>query len=165
MVSLAPSAQQAQLFDMPSGAKLAVTVAPFKDAWALMKASLKTLRGASLKSEDLKADMATLISNPSAFAFVLDRLVEFATSPEVEEAIWKCATRSLYIPLGSPIEFPGMSVNPSLFDDATHGNGAREDYAKIVSSLMEVNCKPFLAKALSGLLSPKVNSAESLPPK
>ena len=149
---------QAQIFDLPSGARLAMNVSPFVDAWALMKASLKTLKGASIKSEDLQASVSTLASNPSTFAFILDRLVEFATSPEVEQAIWKCARMSLYIPAGSPIEFPGMHVDTKLFDDQQYGNGAREDYAKIISCIMEVNCKPFLVRALSGLFGPKASA-------
>lgn len=144
----APSVQQAQLFDMPSGARLSVTVAPFQDAWALMRASLKTLQGTSIETKDLKTDLASVVANPAAFSFILDRLVGFATSPEVEAAIWRCATRALYIPAGSPVEFPGNKVSPALFDDAVCGNSAREDYAQIVISLMEANCKPFLAQAL-----------------
>lgn len=162
MTQLALPVQQSQSFEMPSGASLHITVAPFQDAWALMRASLKTLKGMNLKSEDLKQDMGALLGNPSALALILDRVVDFATSPDVESAIWKCANRALYIPAGSPVEFPGTKVCPNLFDDPEYGNMAREDYAKIVTSLLEVNCKPFLAKALSGFLKPNQKNAESL---
>lgn len=160
MPQLAPPIQQSQKFDMPSGAVLVITVAPFADAWALMRASLKTLKGMNLKPDDLKMEMSALAGNTSAFSLIVDRVVDFATSPEVEAAIWKCAQRALYIPLGSDIAFPGTKVSPSMFDDPEYGNTAREDYAKIVTSLLEVNCKPFLAKALSGLLKPKVSNSE-----
>lgn len=148
-------AEQSQKFELPSGAQLVVTVAPFADAWALMKAALKTLKGVELKPEDLKREMGSLMDSPSAFAMILDRVVDFATSPEVEAAVWRCAQRALYIPAGSDVAFPGMKVSPSLFDDAEHGTAAREDYARMVAGILEVNCKPFLAKALSGLLKPK----------
>ena len=154
--------EQSQKFEMPSGALLVVTVAPFADAWALMKASLKTLKGMDLKPEDLKRDVENIMQTPSAFALILDRIVDFATSSEVEAAVWKCAQRALYIPMGSDPVFPGIKVNQSLFDDADHGTSAREDYAKITTSILEVNCKPFLAKALSGLLKAKPTIVDTL---
>ena len=153
-------AEQSQKFDMPSGALLVVTVAPFADAWALMRASLKTLKGLGLKQEDLKGDMGSILESPSMFTLIMDRIVDFATSPDVEAAVWKCATRALYVPAGSDPAFPGMRVGPQLFDDPEHGTRAREDYARIVAGILEVNCKPFLAKALSGLLRPKASSAD-----
>lgn len=155
------SQQQSQKFEMPSGASLHVTVAPFADAWALMRATLKTLKGVGLKQEDLAQDLKNLAKNPSAVAMILDRVVDFATSPEVEAALWKCGQRALYIPAGSDVAFPGNKVTAALFDDAENGISAREDYAKIMASLLEVNCKPFLVKTLSELLKPKTNSAEN----
>lgn len=152
-----------QKFDMPSGAALYVTVAPFTDAWALMRASLKTLKGTSLKPEELRKEMCELIESPSLFTAILDRIVEFATSAEVDSAIWRCAQRALYIPAGSDPAFPGHKVNMALLDDPTHGITAREDFAIIIKSLLEVNCKPFLARALSGLLKVKVPSAAGQP--
>lgn len=153
--------QQSQRFEMPSGAVLMVTVAPFTDAWSLMKASLKTLKGMELKSEDLKKEMNTLMSSPSTISSIMDRIVEFATSSEVEAATWKCAQRALYIPANSDPIFPGWKVDHNLFDNPDHGNSAREDYAKIVTAILEVNCKPFLVSALSGFLKPKATIPES----
>lgn len=152
--------QQNQLFKMPSGATLAVTVAPFADAWALMRASLKTLKGMGLKAEDLQQEGATLMDNPATLSLLLDRVVDFATSPDVEAALWRCAQRALYIPAGSPAEFPGEKVDQKLFDHPEHGSSAREDYAKLAYTLMEVNCKPFLAQVLSGLQKPKATSPD-----
>ena len=149
---------QSQLFTMPSGATLAVTTAPFADAWALTKASLRTVKGMDLKSGDLDLDFSELLKTPAALALIIDRIVDFATSPEVEAAFWKCASRALYIPAGSPPEFPGEKMDQRLFDHPEHANAAREDYAKILASVLEVNCKPFLVKALSGLMSPKAGT-------
>ena len=75
--------------------------------------------------------------------------------------MWKCAERALYIPVGSDVAFPGAKVNRQLFDDPLRAAETREDWPKIVTCLMEVNCKPFLAQALSGLLKPKAKSSES----
>lgn len=153
--------QQSQKFDLPSGAVLVVTVAPFADAWALMKASLKTLKGADITSADLQLGIEDIARTPSAAMLILNRVVDFATSPEVEAAVWKCAHRALYVPVNSDAAFPGTKVNPMLFDDPEYGNSAREDYARIVACVVEVNCKPFLVRALSGLLKPKVSDAGS----
>lgn len=155
--------QQFKKFEMPSGATLVVTTAPFADAWALMRATLKTLKGTEVRAEDLKRDVGRLLESSSAFSSLVDRVVEFATSPEVEAAMWRCAQRALYIPLGSDIAFPGSKVEPGLFDDPVNGISAREDYARIVTGIMEVNCLPFLAKALSGSPSPKEKSSGDQP--
>lgn len=157
--------QQSYKFTMPSGAVLVVTMAPFADSMALMKASMRTLKGMELKPEDLKREMEDFLRSPGAISLMLDRVVEFATSPEVETAVWRCSQRALYIPLGSPVEFPGHRVGPALFDDPEHGHAARGDFAKIVTALLEVNCLPFLEKALSGLLRPKESGPESRPSK
>ena len=149
---------QSQLFTMPSGATLAVTTASFADAWALTKASLKTVRGMELKPGDLDVDAKSLTKNPAAIGLLIDRVVDLATSPEVEAAFWRCAARALYIPVGSPPEFPGEHLDQKLFDHPEHSVSAREDYAKIVASVLEVNCKPFLVRALSGLFGPKASA-------
>lgn len=156
--------QQSQLFKMPSGATLAVTVADFQDAWALMKASLKTLKGMGLKAEDLQQEGSTFMQNPAMVSVLLDRVVDFATSPDVESALWRCAQRALYIPAGSPVEFPGEKVDDKLFDHPDYADAARQDYAKVMYTLMEVNCKPFLAQVLSGLLKPKAAITPENPP-
>ena len=155
--------QQSQVFDLPSGAKLAVTVAPFVDAWALMKATLKTLKGVQLNADAIGADVIGFLSTPAGISTLIDRVAEFATSPEVEAAMWQCAARALYIPVGSSIEFPGTKVNRTMFDDQNFGMQAREDYSSIVIALMKVNCAPFLAQALSGLKRQKGGST-SVPP-
>lgn len=152
---------QTKKFEMPSGATLVITIAPFTDAWALMKASLKALKGIQLTSDSLQQEATDIFRSPAGLSLILNHVVEFATSPEVEVGLWKCANRAMYIPAGSPLEFPGYKVEPGMFDDPVIGSTAREDYPKIVVSLMEVNCKPFLVKALSGLLSPSAPSLQA----
>lgn len=145
---------QSQKFVMPSGAVLSVTTAPFADAWALTKATLKSLKGVALSREDLGRDFAALGDAATAVPAIFDRIISFVTSDEVEGAVFKCAARALYAPAGSPEDFPGLRVERGLFDDPKYGNQAREDYAQIIVRVLEVNCKPFLAKALSGLWAP-----------
>lgn len=157
---------QAQIFELPSGAKLAVTVAPFVDAWSLMKATLKALKGMQLDSNALSADIAGFLTSPAGVSILIDRVAEFATSPEVEAALWQCATRALYIPAGSAHDFPGEPVNRKLLDSGPDcGITVRGDYSRIITALMEVNCKPFLAQVLSGLLKQKAKSPSVQPSK
>lgn len=155
--------EQSRKFKLPSGATVVITVAPFQDSWGLTKAALKALKGMSFTQEELQRDFASFSEAASAVPKLLDRLISFATSEEIEAAMFKCANRALYIPAGAPFEFPGVKVDPSLFDDTEHGAAAREDYAHIVARVLEVNCKPFLAKALSGLSEPRKETSSSDP--
>lgn len=146
---------QSKKFRLPSGACLSVTVAPFGDAWSLMKATLKSLKGLSISEDVLRQELSSFVTIPA----ILDKVIAFATSDEVESGVFQCARRALYIPLGSPIGFPGIPVDHGLFDDPTHGEKAREDYAHIIARILEVNCKPFLVRALSGFLSQEAKSS------
>ena len=145
--------EQSKMFDLPSGARLAVTVAPFQDAMALLKECLKTLKGASFSKEDLGLDMAQVAKSPLSVAGILDRVVAFATSDGVEAALFRCFERATWSPPGWPEGQAGLKVSKALFDNAEHGTVAREDYAQIAARVVEVNCAPFLAKALSGFLT------------
>lgn len=155
--------EQSKKFELPSGAVVVITVAPFQDAWGLTKAALRSAKGMTFTQEELSKDFPSMAAAAAAIPSILDRLISFATSEEVEAAVFKCATRALYIPAGSPFEFPGMKVDRGLFDDTEHGPAAREDYAQIMARVLEVNCKPFLAKAFSGLLGQKGTAPSSVP--
>ncbi len=135
---------QSQTFPLPSGAALSVTVASFADSWKLTQAVLKALKGAGLTPEAIKG-------GGSAFGVIIDRVLEIATSPEVEAAMWKCAERALYKPAASDVAFPGEKLTRALFDTPGQEAAFRGDFPKIAMSLMEVNCQPFLAPALSVL--------------
>lgn len=135
---------QSQTFPLPSGATLAVTVASFADSWRLTQAVLKALKGANLSPEALKG-------GASAFGVIVDRVLEIATSPDVDVAMWKCGEKALYRPAGSDDGFPGEKLTRNIFDNANYGLTARGDFPKIAMALMEVNCQPFLAQALSTL--------------
>lgn len=150
--------EQSKKFAMPSGAELAVTVAPFADAMALLKASLATLKGIKLDKESLEQEIKTLkdlSKSPSAMSMLVERVVSFATSDAVESSLFRCFQRTTYTPPGGAPQ----KVAPGLFDHPEHGGAAREDYAQMVASVLEVNCAPFLVKALSGFAGQK--TAES----
>lgn len=157
--------QQSKRFTLPSGAQLAVTVAPFADAMALLKEALKTLRGMSLNREDLEKEVSDIMKSPKSVSLILERVISFATSDGVQAALFRCFERALYIPVNSPTDNPGLRVNQNLFDNPDYGSDAREDYAQMVVHVLEVNCAPFLAKALSGFLAkPKAQMNQDAQP-
>lgn len=121
-----------QDFNLDSGAKLHVTVAPFQDAKALSKALIKSVGGVPLSDNLMNMDMSVF----------KDILVNAATSDEVESALVRCMERATY---------NGIKVNNGLFDDPTMGDNARKDYFLICTKIVEVNCLPFFEQALSKL--------------
>lgn len=134
---------------------MVITPAPFADASALTKAVLRSLKGVSVTPDELRSKFADTADMLSRVPELLNRILAMATSDEIEAAAFKCAARALYVPAGSPVEFAGIRVDRSLFDDPDHGASAREDYLGIVFRIIEVNCRPFLARALSGFAVPK----------
>jgi hypothetical protein len=130
---------------------------------ALLKASLATLKGISFSREDLGKDMGSLkdlLESPTAIGMVVERIVSFATSGDVDAALFRCFQRATYTPPGGA----AMKVTLGLFDHTEHGNAAREDYAQIVAHVLEVNCRPFVAAALSGFLARPKAMVESAAP-
>ena len=144
--------EQSKKFDLPSGAKLAVTMAPFADSMELTKEVLRSVQGSKFSPEDMSRDFKSVYEAAVLVPAFLDKVISLATSDKSLAASFQCAKRALYIPKDSPVGFPGLPVNTELFDDPEHALSAREDLAQILWAIAEVNCKPFLAKALSGLM-------------
>lgn len=143
---------QSQKFTLPSGAELQVGVAGFLAASQLMSAVLLSLKGMALKPEDLKRDLEDIKANPAALGAVMDKLISVATSPEIRKAVFACASTAKY----SPVAGKGaVAVDEELFDDPEYGTQAREDFYPICWRIIEVNVKPFFAKAFSGFMKPR----------
>lgn len=121
-----------QDYVLSSGARLHVTVAPFADANALVKALAKCAKGLPLGADPLKADVGVL----------KDMLVEALTSVEVEQGLKRCMERASY---------NDMKITTSIFDDPKVGQQARQDYYEICWKVIEVNCAPFFVKTFSAL--------------
>lgn len=121
-----------QDFDLPSGAKLHVSVAPFQDAKGLTKALLKATGGIKLADNPMEMDVS----------IIKDMLVSAATSDEVEASLFRCMERATY---------DKLKITPELFDDPAIGEKARRDYFSICSKIVEVNCLPFFDQTLSTL--------------
>lgn len=119
-------------FTLPTGSKLTVSEAAYVDANTLLKALLKSAKGIPLAADVLKMDVTVL----------KDAIIEASTSPEVDQAIFKCAERSMY---------ENVKVTRDLFDDPKLKDKARADYFLILWHVIEVNCGPFFGTTFSVL--------------
>jgi hypothetical protein len=120
-------------FTLTSGAKLVVTIAPFQDANNLKNSLLRAVKG--MRGLDETIVGAAQGIKDVDLGSILDVVLNAATSPEVENAIFKCAER---------VTWNAIKVTPELFDDIKYGEQAREDYYEICLKISEVNCRPFL---------------------
>lgn len=125
-------------FTLKSGASLIVTPASFDDANCLRKALLKATKGLDIPLEFLKNGIAGI--GNIELSSLTDPLIELLSSEDVENAIFKCATKAVY---------QNQRVFKNLFDDAKIGEQAREDYHEIFLKIIETNCKPFFKQTFS----------------
>lgn len=119
-------------YTLSSGARLHVTVAPFADANALVKALAKCAKGLPLGEDPLKAGVGVL----------KEMLIEAVVSPEVEAALSQCFSRCSY---------NDRKIDKTLMDDPAVGEQARQDYFEICWKVVEANCSPFFVKTFSAL--------------
>jgi hypothetical protein len=119
-------------FTLKSGVEIDVTQAPYRDAMALHKALLSSIKGLPISDDILKMDISIL----------KDAIVSAAISQEVEDALFKCGERATYA---------NIRITQDLFDDTKVGTKAREDFYEIAWRIIEVNCGPFFKGAFSRL--------------
>jgi hypothetical protein len=121
-----------------------VTVCPFVDANALLKAILKAAKGISISPEEMKTEInvQAVSDNPGLLGKIIDKVVGVAVSQEVEDALFKCFQRATY---------EDIRITRELFDDPKIGEKAREDYFKMCVNVISVNCQPFFKQAFSAL--------------
>jgi hypothetical protein len=149
-------------FVMPSGAKLHVTPAPFKDAQRLHNEVLRALKGSNLGGLDIeKAKAAMAKASPESMGEVLgmvaDVFLSLGSSEPVQEAVFACGARATYSFDGS--DESRQKLQPGLFDDTKAGETARADYYAIVKAVLEVNVGPFFKAAFSALSARQRNGA------
>jgi hypothetical protein len=134
------------MIELPSGAILKITVAPFADAHGLLKAILKAVKGMQISGDALDTDMSLdgLRKSPAVLSQLIDKVLSIATSEEVEMMLWKCFERTTY---------QGVKLVRTLLDDPNLSSGIREDYYTICMKVIEANCKPFFKQTFSGLLA------------
>lgn len=117
---------QAKVIDLPSGAKLKITIAPFVEARALYQAILKELRDIPLSS---KTDMASLYKDLFCAGF---------SSPEVEKCMWVCFGRAQYCDKRGELKIDAETFEPEE---------TRDDYLTVCMEVAKANTLPF-AKSL-----------------
>lgn len=110
--------------ELPSGAKLKISLAPFADAKALYKAFLKEVKEIEIKSQ---MEMANVYKNILCGAL---------SSPEIESCVIACLKRCTYTE-GDKGEL--------RFDDKTFEPQNRwQDYTVVCFEVMKENLDPFL---------------------
>lgn len=131
-------------FTMPSGAVLAITIAPFEDVIALQSSIGKAIGDVILTPGATDAEMSLegVFSNPAMLSVAVNKIKAIAISPDVRVALFKCFER---------VTYGGLRLGKDTFDDPERGEAAREDYYNICLKVIEVNCKPFFVKTFSGL--------------
>lgn len=144
--------KKAEVFKLPSGAELHVSMSEFVKAGALMQAVLKQFAGIKFQAKDLQRDLEEIKNDPSSLSTLIDKAIHLATSDEIKNAAMACASRAKYSPKANEAL---IAVDEQLFDDDQYGEQAREDYYTILYHIAEVNCKPFFVKTFSGLLAQK----------
>ena len=127
-------------YKLKTGATLHVDFATFRDANALKKALLPTLKGLMLNND---ADISALL------APIIDTVI----SDDVEDAIFRCFEKCVYYPKGkeSLNQAPPMKIDSSLFDDPTYAIQARKDYHEICLYVIKENVECFFETILSWL--------------
>lgn len=108
-----------QDFTLKSGAVLHVSIPPFREALALLKA-LTTASAGMPSTEDIAR--------------------AFLSSSEAEHAVHKCFARCTY---------DGQRLTEELLDDPKYTERLRLDYVEICSRVIEVTCGPFLGQTSS----------------
>jgi len=149
--------ENGQEFDLPSGAKLYVSVASFAQIKALHDAVFMELRGKGIGSLDVVSIQKTMLgSSDQGLNVLADKFLGLASSKEVEAAVFSCAEKAVYRPDGT--EASSVGVTKAIFDDPKTRDRAREDYYSITLNVAQVNLKPFL-KALSSLFAARVDQS------
>jgi hypothetical protein len=127
---------------LASGAKLAITIAPFEDVMELQTVVAEALGKFSLPADLAGVDLsvAGIVGHPSMLAELTDKIKSVATSRDVRAIMMKCFARCTY---------NGARLNKELFDDPKVGADVRKDYYTLFMKVLEANCKPFFEQTFS----------------
>jgi hypothetical protein len=110
--------------NLPSGAKLGITLAPFSDSKALYTALIQELKTIHI------GELTKLNIN-----LMKDLICAAMSSENVEKCIWKCMERAVYNKL-------------NITQDTFEPEEARQDYNIVLMEVGKANVLPFL-KSLS----------------
>lgn len=110
--------------NLPSGAVLQITLAPFSDSKALYQAILEELKTTEIS---FKQEVSTMFKNISFTAF---------SSKRIESCVEACLKRCLY-----DCGKGALKIDAQTFEDIKN----RVDYITVYSSVIEENIAPFLS--------------------
>jgi hypothetical protein len=163
-----------RLFDMPSGAKLYVSIAAYDDVMDLHDALATELRGKGLGSLDVAAVWKTVqaakaskerpedesdgAAEAAGLNVLADKVLAVGASKEFKAAVFKCAEKAVYRPdgeLASSIPFRVGQLGYGVFDNPKCRDQAREDFYAIIQAIVEENLRPF-GKALFSMFTAHV---------
>lgn len=141
-------------FDLPSGAKLYVSVSAYEQVMALHDALASELRGKGVGALDIvEIQKARRGESEDGLNVLVDKGLALAASREVKDAVFACAAQAVYRPDGT--EATSVTVSKALFDHPQYRFQAREDFYAILTSVAEVNLGPFV-KALFSMFAAHV---------
>lgn len=172
--------QQGKLFDLPSGAKLFVSVSEYEKVMALHDALADALRGGGAGALDVvkiqKAVEATRQKRAAEAAgkpheedgeadeglnIIVDKVLAVAGSQRVKACIFACSEKAVYMPDGtevSSVQFDPRVPGYGVFDNPKILTRAREDFYDICKAIAEENLRPF-GKALFSMFMAHVESS------
>lgn len=113
--------------DLPSGAKLEIGLAPFKEANRLLKAFTLENKGSTIESRT-ELDVNLL----------KDLFCTSISSELINDALWECAKRCTY---------NGLKITPELFEP----ENARQDYLVVMWEVGKANLVPFMKSLFAKL--------------
>lgn len=123
---------------LPSGAKLNITLAPFKDSRALYQAILE-------EAKVLKLDPTAEID----VNLYKDLVCLGLSSKKIEACLWKCMERATY---------DGLKMTEDTFEPET----ARDDYMTVCFEVAKENIQPF-TKSLYAQYADMLQKIQSVP--
>lgn len=175
--------ENAKEYDMPSGARLVVSVSSYDLVMALHDALVNELRGKGVGSLDVVKIQETLaaqskrrtataagiqVEDDSAgdegLNVIVDKALGLVSSRDFKEAVFACAEKAEYWPDGSiesSVKFQRGVPGYGVFDNPKCGR-SREDFYAICKAITEVNLLPF-GKALFSMFADHVGSSAEAP--
>jgi hypothetical protein len=178
--------ENGQEFEMPSKAKLYVSIAEWDKVKALHDALAKELNGQGVSPAEVAAVLRTAKSYASKLpgaapagpddgdggaekltllALLASKGLAVASSKEIETAIFACAEKAVYKHDGtveSSVPFKLNVPGYNVFDNPKCRDKARLDFYEICNAVAEVNLRPF-GEALFSMFMARMGKSANIP--
>ena len=160
--------ENGKLYDLPSGAKLYVSVAEWGKVKTLHDALARAAIGGGISPMEVAVVMKTVLAKTlttaagegavgeddrlTTLAVLARKLLEMGSSKELEDAIFACAEAAFYRPDGTDklsLQFKASALGRGVFDNLACRDMSRGDYYDICEAICEVNLHPFGLALLS----------------